>query len=107
MVLPDTAKADPLEHFAPATRAWFGSAFPSPTAVQTAAWAAIGDGQNALVIAPTGSGKTLAAFMQAIDQLFREREAQDRTAASVAKAATRILYISPIKALGTDTYSAT
>lgn len=102
MVLPDAAKADPLEQFAPATRAWFGSAFPSPTAVQTAAWAAIGAGENALVIAPTGSGKTLAAFMQAIDQLFREREAQDGTAANVAKAATRILYISPIKALGTD-----
>ena len=102
MVLPDTAKADPLEHFAPATRAWFGSAFPSPTAVQAAAWAAIGDGRNALVIAPTGSGKTLAAFMQAIDQLFREREAQHGTAASVAKAATRILYISPVKALGAD-----
>ncbi|MFB9241340.1 ATP-dependent helicase [Massilia antarctica] len=102
MELPDTAKADPLGHFAPATRAWFGSAFPSPTAVQAAAWAAIGGGQNALVIAPTGSGKTLAAFMQAIDQLFREREAQDGTAAGVTKAATRILYISPIKALGTD-----
>lgn len=109
MVLPDAATADSLEHFAPATRAWFGSAFPSPTVVQAAAWAAIGDGQNALVIAPTGSGKTLAAFMHAIDQLFREREgegeAQDGAAASVAKAAkaaTRILYISPIKALGTD-----
>ncbi|KQX21332.1 ATP-dependent helicase [Variovorax sp. Root434] len=102
MVLPDAAKADPLEHFTPATRAWFGSAFPSLTAIQAAAWAAIGDGQNALVIAPTGSGKTLAAFMQAIDQLFREREAQDGSAASVAKAATRILYISPVKALGTD-----
>lgn len=101
-MLPDAVKADPLDHFAPATRAWFDSAFPSPTAVQAAAWAVIGDGQNALVIAPTGSGKTLAAFMQAIDQLFREREAQAGTAANVAKAATRILYISPIKALGTD-----
>jgi len=42
--------ADPLEHFAPATRDWFGSAFPSPRAVQTKAWATIGAGDNALVI---------------------------------------------------------
>ncbi|MFJ4131454.1 ATP-dependent helicase [Pseudomonas cyclaminis] len=102
MVLSETLKADALERFAPATRAWFKSAFPSPTVVQAAAWAAIGDGQNALVIAPTGSGKTLAAFMQAIDQLFREHEAQERPISSTAKATTRILYISPIKALGTD-----
>ncbi|MDH6164942.1 ATP-dependent Lhr-like helicase [Variovorax boronicumulans] len=102
MLLPDTATADPLEHFAPATRAWFGSAFPSPTAVQAAAWAAIGAGESALVIAPTGSGKTLAAFMQSIDQLFREREAQAASGTNSPKTSTRILYISPIKALGTD-----
>ncbi|MEC5317692.1 ATP-dependent helicase [Brenneria populi subsp. brevivirga] len=98
-MLSDTSTAEPLERFSPATRAWFGSAFPSPTAVQAAAWTAIGAGENALVIAPTGSGKTLAAFMQAIDQLFRERE---ELAGSAPKTTTRILYISPIKALGTD-----
>ncbi|MDF5890249.1 ATP-dependent helicase [Pseudomonas syringae pv. syringae] len=102
MVLPEAAKADSLEQFAPATRAWFTETFPSPTAVQAAAWAAIGAGENALVIAPTGSGKTLAAFMQAIDQLFRERETPVESAASSPQYATRILYISPIKALGTD-----
>ena len=102
MLSPDTPTAESLDYFAPATRAWFGSAFPSPTAVQAAAWAAISAGDNALVIAPTGSGKTLAAFMQAIDQLFREREAQQEGAASARDVATRILYISPIKALGTD-----
>ncbi|WP_415764654.1 DEAD/DEAH box helicase [Pseudomonas sp. ZB1P45] len=69
-------------NFAPATRAGFAETFPSPTAVQAAAWAAIGAGKNALVIAPTGSGKTLAAFMQAIDQLFRERETPIESAAS-------------------------
>ena len=89
--------ADPLAAFAPATRTWFTSAFDAPTAVQAAAWAAIGAGENALVIAPTGSGKTLADFMQAIDQLFRERT-QELAAGSVAKPTkptTRILYISP------------
>ncbi|MBB2200808.1 ATP-dependent helicase [Gluconacetobacter tumulisoli] len=100
--------AAPLARFAPATRAWFEAAFASPTAVQAAAWAAIGAGENALVIAPTGSGKTLAAFLHAIDRLFREREAEaaadtaPASAKSEAKPATRVLYISPIKALGAD-----
>ncbi|MDR6712484.1 ATP-dependent Lhr-like helicase [Pseudomonas hunanensis] len=102
VVLPEAAKADSLEHFAPATRAWFTETFPAPTAVQLAAWAAIGAGEHALVIAPTGSGKTLAAFMQAIDQLIRERETPIESAAASPKHATRILYISPIKALGAD-----
>ncbi|MBB2205877.1 ATP-dependent helicase [Gluconacetobacter takamatsuzukensis] len=99
---------DPLARFAPATRTWFDTAFASPTAVQAAAWAVIGGGENALVIAPTGSGKTLAAFLHAIDRLFREREAEAATetasppAKPEARAATRILYISPVKALGAD-----
>lgn len=53
-------------------------------------------GEHALVIAQTGSGKTLAAFLDALDQLFREGGEDTRVAHS------RILYISPIKALGTD-----
>jgi ATP-dependent Lhr-like helicase len=53
-----------------------------------------------LAIAPTGSGKTLAAFLYALDQLFREGDAP--AADTVEKKTTRILYISPIKALGTD-----
>lgn len=99
----ETATADPLARFTPATRIWFGSTFTSPTAAQAAAWAAIGEGENALVIAPTGSGKTLAAFMHAIDQLFGERE-QEAVAEATRppRAATRVLYISPAKALGAD-----
>lgn len=103
-----TPNADPLARFAPATRAWFDAAFACPTAVQAAAWAVIGAGENALVIAPTGSGKTLAAFLHAIDRLFREREAETAAEATPgsttpeARAATRILYISPVKALGAD-----
>ncbi|AZC39825.1 hypothetical protein C4K37_5462 [Pseudomonas chlororaphis subsp. piscium] len=49
MAIQKVAKGDFLEQFAPATRAWFDSAFPSPTAMQAAAWAAIGAGDNALV----------------------------------------------------------
>lgn len=86
------------ESFSPATRAWFDSAFAGPTPVQSAAWEAIRAGASTLVIAPTGSGKTLAAFLHSIDRLFEER-AQLKPG---AKPCTRILYISPLKALGAD-----
>jgi ATP-dependent Lhr-like helicase len=70
MSLTETATAVPLAGFAPAARAWFAS----PTAVQ-AAWAAIGAGENALVIAPTGYGKTLATGLLALSAaLKRERQ---------------------------------
>ncbi|KIP82444.1 ATP-dependent helicase [Stenotrophomonas maltophilia] len=88
--------------FAPATRAWFSGAFPAATPAQVQAWAAISQGQHTLVIAPTGSGKTLAAFLHAIDQLFTERDQQSRAGMLPQRGATRVLYISPIKALGAD-----
>ncbi|WP_313121340.1 DEAD/DEAH box helicase, partial [Pantoea septica] len=88
-----------LSRFSPATQGWFQLSFAAPTPVQSAAWDAITSGKHALVIAPTGSGKTLAAFLHAIDALFREREAQE----TLEKATrTRILYISPVKALAAD-----
>ena len=71
--------------------------------MQERAWAAIGRGENALVIAPTGSGKTLAAFLSAIDRLGRldtgEAEARERPESA---GGVRVVYISPLKALGAD-----
>ncbi|MDQ1561616.1 MAG: ATP-dependent helicase Lhr and Lhr-like helicase, partial [Actinomycetota bacterium] len=87
----------PLDRFSPATRDWFTGAFSEPTAAQAGAWDAISSGSHALVVAPTGSGKTLAAFLWSIDRLI---------AAPVAdpdpRKRTRVLYISPLKALGVD-----
>jgi ATP-dependent Lhr-like helicase len=94
-----------LAAFAPATHAWFTAAFAAPTPVQDQAWAAISAGQHTLVIAPTGSGKTLAAFLHAIDQLFRSGEHAGKAqpeASAPKKRGTRVLYLSPIKALGAD-----
>ncbi|ANF31555.1 DEAD/DEAH box helicase [Leifsonia xyli] len=85
-----------LDRFSPATREWFRGAFAAPTAAQEGAWEAISHGKHALVIAPTGSGKTLASFLWAIDRLASEPRAAD------AKPGTRVLYISPLKALGVD-----
>lgn len=94
---------DSLQRFHPATRDWFRSTFAASTPVQDQAWASIAAGQHTLVVAPTGSGKTLAAFLHAIDQVFAERDGdarRDPAARPVAR--TRVLYLSPIKALGSD-----
>lgn len=91
--------------FTATTRDWFVSTFGSPTAAQDAAWTAIGGGHHSLVIAPTGSGKTLAAFMYAIDRLFIEQTETFTPAPENARrptTKTRVLYISPVKALGAD-----
>ncbi|MCI1019109.1 ATP-dependent helicase [Microbacterium sp. C5A9] len=97
--------SDVLDRFTPATQDWFRGAFPAPTPAQAGAWNAISAGKHALVVAPTGSGKTLSAFLWAIDSVFRERsESTAQKGAERAKDAsrTRILYISPLKALGVD-----
>ena len=86
---------DALSHFSAPVRDWFRATFSAPTAAQEGAWESIRNGNNTLIIAPTGSGKTLAAFLWALDSLHREHEAG-------TAGGTRILYISPLKALGAD-----
>ena len=87
--------ADPLAAFSEPTRAWFASAFAAPTAPQAEGWPAIAAGDHTLVCAPTGTGKTLAAFLWAIDRLM----SQDTP---VAGEGTRVLYVSPLRALAVD-----
>jgi ATP-dependent Lhr-like helicase len=84
-----------LDRFSPATSQWFAGAFAEPTAAQVGAWNAISSGSHALVVAPTGSGKTLAAFLWSIDRLLSAPAIEPRRR-------TRVLYISPLKALGVD-----
>ena len=90
---PDPPCPNSLGRFGAITREWFASTFAAPTTAQADAWAAIADGKNTLVIAPTGSGKTLAAFLWALDSLAGSSEPQ---------AGTRVLYVSPLKALAVD-----
>jgi ATP-dependent Lhr-like helicase len=93
-----TAPADALARFSVVTRDWFAGTFAEPTPAQADAWAAIADGHNTLVVAPTGSGKTLAAFLWAIDQLASPTGAPR----DERKPGTRVLYVSPLKALAVD-----
>src|ERR671930_341590 len=81
----------PLSSFTPAVREWFERAFEAPTPAQALAWPAIATGEHVLISAPTGSGKTLAAFLWALDKLGREPAAH-----------TRLVYVSPLKALAYD-----
>ena len=74
-------------------REWFEAAFAEPTAAQAQAWPAIASGEHVLISAPTGSGKTLAAFLWALDRLAAEPREERRT---------RLVYISPLKALSYD-----
>src|SRR5688572_19590884 len=88
-----------LSGFHPTVQQWwvtrFGDAEPTPAQVR--GWEAIRAGQHTLIAAPTGSGKTLAAFLKAIDDLFREG-----LETGSLPDETRVLYVSPLKALSSD-----
>ena len=85
-----------MTHFHPTLRRWFLEAFTAPTPAQSLAWPVIAEGASTLLLAPTGSGKTLAAFLVAIDRImFAPPDAK-------ADKGVRVLYVSPLKALGVD-----
>src|SRR5690349_10095384 len=84
--------SDPLASFTPQVREWFGRAFAEPTAAQAQAWPAIATGEHVLISAPTGSGKTLAAFLWGLDRFVAEPSHEQ----------TRLVYVSPLKALAYD-----
>ncbi|MEM1432984.1 MAG: DEAD/DEAH box helicase [Pseudomonadota bacterium] len=82
-----------LDRFNPQVRDWFSSRYAAPTRVQTEAWPVIARGDHTLITAPTGSGKTLTAFLWSIDGFLSGR---------LEHGATRVLYVSPLKALNND-----
>jgi ATP-dependent Lhr-like helicase len=87
----------PLSAFSPVVRDWFESAFEAPTPAQAQAWPAIATGEHVLISAPTGSGKTLAAFLWALDRLVTDAEHVE-----ARQHRTRLVYVSPLKALSYD-----
>jgi ATP-dependent Lhr-like helicase len=92
-----------LHAFHPAVRSWFERRFPQgPSAPQEHGWPAIRTGRHTLIAAPTGSGKTLAAFLWGIDELVRLGLSEESGGTGVLPDETRILYVSPLKALGND-----
>ena len=87
-----------LARFHPAVASWFAANLGAPTACQEQAWEAVSAGRHTLIAAPTGSGKTLAGFLTAIDALVRASRG------APLPDATRVLYVSPLKALGNDVH---
>ncbi|HEY6009031.1 MAG TPA: DEAD/DEAH box helicase, partial [Geobacteraceae bacterium] len=79
--------------FHPLIARWFAERLGRPTEVQLRAWGEVIAGRHLLVTAPTGSGKTLAAFLWAINQLV---------SGAWPRGETRVLYVSPLKALDND-----
>ena len=103
--MPSTPALSPppgvLPDFHPAVRTWFERRFPDgPTEAQAGGWPAIIARRDTLVCAPTGSGKTLAGFLAAIDSLYHAHEAGESI-----EGATRVVYLSPLKALALDVHT--
>ena len=89
--------------FHPAVAGWFKQALGDPTEPQARGWPAIVARQHTLIAAPTGSGKTLAAFLAAINELvIQGLEGGLPGFGCGLEDATRVLYISPLKALSND-----
>lgn len=96
-----------LTLFHPVVQRWFVESLGKPTPAQEAAWPQTVAGRHTLLLAPTGSGKTLAAFLAGINRLIFERPDAEPagTAGSAAHSAAggvKLLYVSPLKALGAD-----
>ena len=92
--VPSTQDPHPALHdFHPLVRQWFHEEIGRPTTTQIQAWPRIGSREHLLITAPTGSGKTLTAFLSVINR-FLVGELETGT--------TRVLYISPLKALNND-----
>ncbi len=85
--------SDALDLFHPEIRLWFQETYGEPTDIQALAWPAVASGRHLLLVAPTGSGKTLCAFLWALNQLLT---------GAWSGGATRVLYVSPLKALNND-----
>ena len=79
--------------FHPLIRQWFDDQFDAPTDIQSRAWPIIAKREHVLISAPTGSGKTLTAFLWGINRFV---------SGDLEPGGTRILYISPLKALNND-----
>jgi ATP-dependent helicase Lhr and Lhr-like helicase len=93
---PVTPMHPALAPFHPLVRAWFHETLGEPTPPQVQGWPVIRSGRDVLIAAPTGSGKTLTAFLACLDELFRD------AARGALPDETRVLYVSPLKALGND-----
>lgn len=82
---------------------WFATQGWTPAPFQRAAWRHYLAGRDGLLVTPTGSGKTLAAFGGPLLQALRDPPSPKRVRGQVGAPRTRVLWISPLRALANDT----
>lgn len=82
-----------MVQFHPIIQQWFDERYGSATDIQAMSWPRIAERDNLLITAPTGSGKTLTAFLWTLNRF---------AIGELETGATRVLYISPLKALNND-----
>ena len=89
------SKITPTDLFARFTQ-WFLNRDQKPFAFQQEAWKAMAAGNDGLLHAPTGTGKTLAAWLGALCR-------SSILPTQYEKPGIRIVWITPLRALATDT----
>jgi ATP-dependent Lhr-like helicase len=100
---PAPPETDAFANFHPVTAEWFKAVFDAPTLPQRKGWPVIARGENALILAPTGTGKTLTAFLWCLDRLMlKSRDRGTEGPREQEGRGTRIVYVSPLKALAVD-----
>ena len=97
------ATARPRAAFDAPLAAWFARQGWSPAPFQRAAWRHYLAGRDGLLVTPTGSGKTLAAFGGPLLQALREPAQPRAKRGQPAAPRTRVLWVTPLRALANDT----
>lgn len=98
-----TQPARPRAAFDAPLAAWFARRGWTPAPFQRAAWRHYLAGRSGLLVTPTGSGKTLAAFGGPLLQALREPVPPKPRRGQLREARTRLLWITPLRALANDT----
>jgi ATP-dependent Lhr-like helicase len=109
-----TAQAGPVRQrraFEAPLAAWFQHQGWKPLPFQRELWRRYLHGESGLLHTPTGSGKTLAAFGGALLEALRDSPASGtgtakKPARKTSPRALKVLWVTPLKALATDTVRA-
>lgn len=80
---------------------WFAGYDWTPFEFQREAWSAYLNGEHAMVHAPTGMGKTYSAWLGPVLEWLKENPDEKKWPEAVHS--TRVLWITPLRALATDT----
>ena len=83
---------------------WFQTRGWSPAPFQKRAWARGLAGRSGLIVTPTGSGKTLAAFGGALlEAMCSPVTVKPVRGAKLATGRIKVLWVTPLRALASDT----